>query len=281
VRVFAPAKVNLALHVVGRRDDGYHLLDSLVVFAGLGDWLEISAAPDTPELRLSVTGPRARGVPTDGGNLVWRAFDAFSQPSGVSIVLEKHLPHAGGIGGGSADAGAAIRGLSRLWDQPLPDRDTLLAIGADTPVCVASRPARMRGIGERLDPVPPLPPLWLVLVNPGVAVPTGPVFKALRSVVNAPMPEPDWTDAASFLSWLAETRNDLESAAARLVPEVRAVLDILRAQSACRCARMSGSGATCFGLFASEAEAEAAAHQIRADHPSWWAAAAPVLSEAS
>jgi 4-diphosphocytidyl-2-C-methyl-D-erythritol kinase len=185
VRYFAPAKVNLALHVTGRREDGYHLLDSLVVFAGVGDWLEIREAP---ELRLAVTGPRSGGVPTDRSNLVWRAAEAFGIDAGAAIALEKHLPHAGGIGGGSADAGAALRGLVELWDVAPPGLDALLAIGADTPVCAACAPARMRGIGDILDPVPPIPPLWLVLANPGVEVPTGPVFKALASVENAPMP---------------------------------------------------------------------------------------------
>lgn len=276
MRLFAPAKVNLALHVTGRRADGYHLLDSLVVFAGVGDWLEIGEAS---ELRLSVTGPRAAGVPADRRNLVWRAAEAFGRPRGAAIRLEKHLPHAGGIGGGSADAGAALRGLSALWDAPLPAMPDLLAIGADIPVCLGSRPARMRGIGEVLDPLPPIPPLWFVLVNPGVEVPTGPVFRALSGVDNPPMPEPDWSDAESLLDWLGETRNDLEPAACALVPEVRAVLDALAAEPGCRLARMSGSGGTCFGLFTEEAEAEGAAERL-AGHPGWWVAPAPVLREA-
>jgi 4-diphosphocytidyl-2-C-methyl-D-erythritol kinase len=179
VKVFAPAKVNLALHVTGRRDDGYHLLDSLVVFAGVGDWLDMAMAT---ELSLSVSGPRAAGVPTDRGNLVWRAAEAFGTDRGARIHLEKHLPHAGGIGGGSADAGATLRGLSALWGVALPDPQAVLSIGADMSVCAASMPARMRGIGDILDPVPPIPGLWIVLVNPGLEVPTGPVFKALATV---------------------------------------------------------------------------------------------------
>jgi 4-diphosphocytidyl-2-C-methyl-D-erythritol kinase len=217
VRYFAPAKVNLALHVTGRRDDGYHLLDSLVVFIGVGDWLDIRKAQG---LALSVSGPRAEGVPTDRGNLIWRAAEAFSVDRGAAIHLEKHLPHAAGIGGGSADAGAALCGLSELWDMPIPDRHALLSIGADIPVCVASKPARMRGIGDVLDPVPRIPPLWAVLVNPGIGVPTGPVFKALKSVENPALPNPDWADAEGFLSWLEMTRNDLEPAARALVPAI-------------------------------------------------------------
>lgn len=277
MRVFAPAKVNLALHVTGRRDDGYHLLDSLVVFAGVGDWLEIGPAK---ELSLSVNGPRAAGVPTDRSNLVWRAAEAFGGQNGAAIHLEKHLPHAGGIGGGSADAGAALRGLAGLWGAPIPDSDALLEIGADMPVCVVSAPARMRGIGERLDPVPALPPLWLVLVNPGVEVPTGPVFKALERVENAPMPEPNWDDAESFLDWLGHTRNDLEPAAKSLVPDVAETLAALSTRAGCRFARMSGSGATCFGLFTDEDAAITAAQELRRAKLNWWVEAAPVLAEA-
>ncbi|MDG4649008.1 4-(cytidine 5'-diphospho)-2-C-methyl-D-erythritol kinase [Roseibacterium sp. SDUM158017] len=277
MRIFAPAKVNLALHVTGRRDDGYHLLDSLVVFAGTGDWLDIAPAP---ELRFSVSGPRARGVPADASNLVWRAADAFRSGRGAAILLDKHLPHAGGIGGGSADAGAAMRGLAVLWGMPAPSLADQLAIGADIPVCLASRPARMRGIGEVLDPVPPMPGLWLVLVNPGVEVPTGPVFKALPAVDNAPMPVPAWTDAEGLIGWLRDTRNDLEDAACSLVPQVSDVLEALSRGGGCRLARMSGSGGTCFGLFTGEAEAREAAARLRGERPDWWVAAAPVLRDA-
>ncbi len=277
MRLFAPAKVNLALHVTGRRADGYKLLDSLVVFAAAGDWLEIE---DAPELRLSVTGPRAAGVPTDRSNLVWRAAEAFGARRGAAILLEKHLPHAGGIGGGSADAGAALRGLAALWGRPLPDMAELLAIGADVPACVESRPVRMRGIGERLDPVPALPPLWLVLVNPGVDVPTGAVFRALTSVQNPPMPDPCWKDADGLVEWLRGTRNDLEAAARGLVPEMAEVLAALAGEPACRLARMSGSGGTCFGLFTEESAASDAAGRLASRSPSWWVATAPVLTGA-
>jgi 4-diphosphocytidyl-2-C-methyl-D-erythritol kinase len=277
VRRFAPAKVNLALHVTGRRQDGYHLLDSLVVFAGVGDWLEIAPAPD---LRLSVTGPRAAGVPADRRNLVWRAAEAFGTDLGAAIRLDKHLPHAGGIGGGSADAAAALHGLSALWSLPLPDMAAQLAIGADLPVCVHGRPVRMRGIGEVLDPVPPLPPLWLVLVNPGVEVPTGPVFAALRSVANTAMPAPAWSDGDGFLAWLSATRNDLEGAAHGLVPEVGEVLEALSDDPGCRLARMSGSGGTCFGVFTDAGEAEAAAARLGSRRGGWWIEVAPVLAGA-
>ncbi len=277
MRQFAPAKVNLALHVTGRRDDGYHLLDSLVVFAAVGDWIDIRPSD---ALTLSVSGPRAAGVPTDSSNLVWRSAQAFGESRGATIHLEKHLPHAGGIGGGSADAGATLRGLAALWGQDMPDGDTLLAIGADIPVCAASDPARMRGIGDSLDPVPTIPPIWLVLVNPGVETPTGPVFKALESTDNTPMPTPEWSEAEELLTWLVQTRNDLEGPAKSLVPEVSHVLDTLSESKGCQLARMSGSGATCFGVFFEEKSALAAAKSIKQRRGSWWVEAANVLTQA-
>jgi 4-diphosphocytidyl-2-C-methyl-D-erythritol kinase len=277
VRVFAPAKVNLALHVTGRRDDGYHLLDSIVVFAGVGDWLKIEPAA---ELRLSVTGPLSAGVPADRRNLVWRAAEAFGAQHGAAIVLEKNLPHAGGIGGGSADAAAALRGLSELWGLPVPGAAQLLDIGADVPVCLESRPARMRGVGEVLDRLPPLPPLWLVLVSPGVAVPTGPVFQSMEVVNNPPLFMAEWQDADGFISWLSAARNDLEAIVRASVPEVDEVLRALAAESQCRLARMSGSGGTCFGLFTDETTARDAAARLSSRNGKWWVHAAPVLTEA-
>lgn len=271
VEGFAPAKVNLALHVTGRRDDGYHLLDSLVVFADVGD--RLTAMPDAA-LSLAVTGPRAAGVPTDAGNLVLRAAALLGAGRGARIVLEKHLPAAAGIGGGSSDAAAALRMLAQLWGLPLPDATAVLALGADVPVCLQARPARMRGIGEALGPLPPLPPLWLVLVNPGVPVPTGPVFAALASRDNAPLPPvlPSFGDAAALAAWLRTCRNDLEQPACTLVPVVGQVLSALAAQRGCLLARMSGSGATCFGLFAAAPEAAKAAAALRIAAPGWWVA---------
>jgi 4-diphosphocytidyl-2-C-methyl-D-erythritol kinase len=277
VRQFAPAKVNLALHVTGRRADGYHLLQSIVVFADTGDWLEIAPAP---RLSLRVTGPRAAGVPTDDRNLVWQAAMLFPRAPGAAITLEKHLPHAGGIGGGSADAAAALRGLADLWARPMPDAAAVLELGADLPVCLFGRPALMAGIGEVLTPLPPLPPLWLVLVNAGVAVPTGPVFKGLAQVENPAMPAiPDqgWADADDLALWLARARNDLEPPARQIVPVIDSVIAAIGGSADCLLARMSGSGGTCFGLFATEAAARAAAVALSADHPGWWVQAAATL----
>lgn len=277
VEGFAPAKVNLALHVTGRRADGYHLLDSFVVFAAVGDRLRAEPAE---HLTLEVTGPRAAGVPMDGTNLVLRAAAALGADRGARIVLDKHLPAAAGIGGGSSDAATALRVLAALWELPLPGDDAVLALGADVPVCLAGHAARMRGIGERLDRLPDLPPAWLVLVNPGVSVPTGPVFDGLASRDNPPMPElRPWPDATALAEWLREARNDLEPPARMVAPAIGDVIDRLAATDGCLLSRMSGSGATCFGLFASPTGASAAARAMRRARPDWWIADAAVMRD--
>jgi 4-diphosphocytidyl-2-C-methyl-D-erythritol kinase len=269
---FAPAKVNLALHVTGQRADGYHLLDSVVVFAGIGDQVSVSAAKD---LSLTIDGPCASGLSAGPDNLVLRAARAFGEVPGASITLTKVLPVSSGIGGGSADAAAALRALAALWKRPCPEAGGL---GADVPVCLAGRPARMQGIGERLSPLPPLPEgLALVLANPGVGVSTPEVFRALASKTNAPLPVPAWTDAASFTTYLRSCRNDLQAPALTLCPEIAPLLADLAALSDALMARMSGSGATCFALFASLADAERGAARLQRKRPSNWIVAAPIL----
>lgn len=280
---FAPAKVNLTLHVTGRRADGYHLLDSLVAFAGAGDRLRAAAAPG---LSLALAGPGAAGIPAGDDNLVLRAarlVQAWAgHAGGAALTLEKHLPPASGLGGGSADAAAAVRALAGLWGVPLPEAGALLKLGADVPVCLASRPVRMAGIGERLLACPALPPAWLVLANPRVETPTRAVFAALERADNPPMPArlPAWPDAAALAGWIGRMRNDLEAPALALVPAVGRVKAALAAQPGCLVARMSGSGATCFGLFATADAARAAAGRLRADAPGWWVAPAPLLADA-
>jgi len=266
IEVFAPAKVNLALHVTGRRADGFHLLDSLVAFAPVGDRLLLrpSAA-----LRLRVRGPEAAGVPEDGSNLVLRAAELLGPGSGADIVLEKCLPSASGIGGGSSDAAAALRGLARLRGQGLV-AEGLERLGADVPMCLDPRPARTRGIGEELSAVR-LPDLPAVLVNPRVEVSTPAVFKALLVKENPPLPEiPEFANTLQCLRWLAAQRNDLEVPAMGLAPEIAQVLAVLSASSGCHFARMSGSGATCFGLYETAEEAVSAAAEIAAAQPKWW-----------
>ncbi|SDY67986.1 4-diphosphocytidyl-2-C-methyl-D-erythritol kinase [Jannaschia faecimaris] len=252
---FAPAKINLTLHVTGRRADGYHLLDSLVAFADVGDKLTVA-----PGDGLTVTGLFAAGVPTDDSNLIRKALAL----AGVfrAVILDKQLPHPAGIGGGSSDAAAALR----LVGAELPV-GKILTLGADVPVCMAAQGARMRGVGEVVEPVA-LPPLHAVLINPGLPVPTPAVFRALVSPENAPMPDlPRWPDATSLVGWLAEQRNDLEPPALTVAPGIGDVLEALRGSGA-GLARMSGSGATCFGLYGSGADAAGAAARLA--HPDWW-----------
>lgn len=274
VTITAYAKVNLSLHVTGQRPDGNHLLDSLVVRVDVGDVLRITAA-DT--LQLIVDGPQAAGVPDDSRNLVVRAAQLIDAGTGrgATLHLTKNLPSAAGIGGGSADAAAVLLALSEHWGVPLPVNAS--ALGADVPVCLADTPQRMQGVGEILTPMSTLPPCWIVLVNPGIEVPTGTVFDALESKLNPAMPDtlPAFEDLPAFADWLADQRNDLEPPARAFVPEIATCLAAL---DDALLARMSGSGATCFGLYSTAEAASGAARRITAAEPAWWVANAKVLS---
>lgn len=265
----APAKVNLCLHVTGQRADGYHLLDTLVGFCAVGDVLALRPGP----LSLTLKGPESTGLTADDDNLILRA--ARLMGAEAAITLDKRLPVAAGIGGGSADAAAAMRGLAAMTGTPLPDAPEQL--GADLPMCLAATPLRAAGIGERLTPVT-LPPAHLVLANPRVPVSTPDVFRALECRKNPPLPDlPAWPDTAALADWLRDQRNDLEAPARSIAPVIGEVLDALGATKGCLMARMSGSGATCFGLYASAAEAKAAAASLPAN---WWRAAGPLLGPA-
>lgn len=261
---FAPAKVNLTLHVIGQRDDGYHLLDSLVTFADIGDYLTIEPACD---LSLSVIGPMAEGVPTDTSNLVMKAAQILHGQGG-HITLDKHLPAAAGIGGGSSDAAAALRILSDFWHCAIPENTALL--GADVPVCLNPVVQRMSGIGDVLTSGPVMPMIPAVLVNPKVHVPTPAIFKALKIKNNSPMPElPHQFDAISdVVEFLVECRNDLTVPATQLAPIIADVLEKIT-QTNAAFVQMSGSGATCFGLYDTQAEAAAAAEMLR-NTTDWW-----------
>ncbi|WP_103257610.1 4-(cytidine 5'-diphospho)-2-C-methyl-D-erythritol kinase [Tabrizicola aquatica] len=273
----APAKLNLCLHVTGRRADGYHLLDSLVVFASVGD--RVSAVPGQG-LSLRITGPESAGLVAEPDNLVLRAARAM-EISDAALVLEKILPVASGIGGGSADAAAALRALAALTGRDLPPPDRVLALGADVPVCLAGRPARMSGIGEVLAPLPPLPPLWCVLVNPRVPVPTPQVFGAMTRRENPPVPDlpaEALGSAEALAHWLAtQTRNDLTAPARAVAPVLAEVQAALETAPGCLLARMSGSGGTHFGLFDALATAEGAALDLRRAYPAWWVAEGNIL----
>ena len=275
----APAKVNLTLVVLGRRADGYHLLDSLVVFAGVGDRLTLTPGAS---LSLAVRGTTAEQAGPIEQNLVFKAARGLAQQiPGLKLgrfVLDKRLPVAAGLGGGSSDAAAALRLLARANRLKLSDRRLLKVargVGADVPVCVDPSPRRMRGIGDRLSTPLTIPKLAAVLVNPGVAVPTREVFAMLGlqpggELAGAPRARALPRDHAALIEFLAGLRNDLEPAAIKLQPVIARVLDALRRQDSCQLARMSGSGATCFGLFSSTRAAAKAARSLSAAQPRWW-----------
>ncbi|UOA28120.1 4-(cytidine 5'-diphospho)-2-C-methyl-D-erythritol kinase [Pseudosulfitobacter sp. DSM 107133] len=267
LRVFAPAKINLTLHVTGRRADGYHLLDSLVVFADVGD--EVHLRPATA-VSLDVDGAEGAQVPAGEDNLVLRVARLFPDIA-VALTLTKDLPVASGIGGGSADAAAVWRGLCRMAGQG-GDASDLLALGADIPVCVPAQTARMQGIGDVVTPLEGLPEVHVVLANPRVAVSTPQIFKALIQKDNAPMPAalPDFADAAALCRWLATQRNDLQAPAEAIAPQIAQTRQALAALRGCLLARMSGSGATCFGVFASAGAASDGAAMLAAAQPGWW-----------
>lgn len=285
VRRIAAAKINLYLHITGRRADGYHCLDSMVAFAAIGDL--VTAAP-ADEISLRIEGPMAAGLgPATEDNLVYRAAralaDAGGVDSGAALTLVKHLPVASGLGGGSADAAAALQALRVLWKLSIDDDELKrigLALGADVPVCLGGRATVMTGVGEKLDDLAALPDCHLVLVNPGVAVSTAEVFGGLAGgATNSPPPIGAFSDMADFLSMLEQRGNDLEPPAMRIAPVIDAVLQSLKAHPECRLARMSGSGATCFGLYEDETSAVICADQIMRDHPQWWVAVTRLVSD--
>jgi 4-diphosphocytidyl-2-C-methyl-D-erythritol kinase len=272
VREFGAAKVNLFLHVLGRRPDGYHDLDSLVVFAAVGDEIELAASH---ERVVSVEGRFADAVSNDASNIALRAVellgDAVGRHDGVHIRIVKNVPVAAGLGGGSADAAAVLRGLARLWEigPSMAFPAVAQALGADVPVCLRSQAARMTGIGDMVEALEPGDSLALVLVNCGAPLATADVFAACKTY-GAGAADHDTDD---LTAWVIEGRNDLEAAAIALVGGVGQTLDVLRGQQGCLVARMSGSGATCFGLFGSTAAAAAGAVAIAAAHPTWWVVA--------
>jgi 4-diphosphocytidyl-2-C-methyl-D-erythritol kinase len=283
---FAPAKINLFLHVGERRPDGFHELESLAIFVDIGDTLVFEAA-DT--LSLTIDGPFGEGLSAGDDNLVLRAARALAvradHKGGAKITLTKRLPVASGIGGGSADAAAALRGLVHLWnlDDIGPDRSREVAatLGSDVPVCVESRTAWMEGRGEIVTMARGVRPLRIVLVNPRVAVPTGPVFATLetRTGTGTQRERMEYDgDVWGLTDFLAATTNDLEAPALKLAPVIGDVLAALKAQPQVMLARMSGSGATCFALFETDEAADAAADAIAAAHPEWWVQAARVMN---
>jgi 4-diphosphocytidyl-2-C-methyl-D-erythritol kinase len=280
----APAKINLTLRVLGRRADGYHELESLVAFAGVGDALTFAPGG---ALTLAVSGPTAQAAGDNADNLVLKAARALAgRIAGLTLggfALSKRLPVAAGLGGGSADAAAALRLLARANGVALDDprlMQAAQATGSDVPVCLDPKPRLMRGVGDVLSAPLDLPRLFAVLVNPGVAVSTRDVFAALNLAsvpasggASSPTPlvSEGWGgEPTAFVAALARERNDLEAPAIELEPAIANVLAVLQALPGCRLARMSGSGATCFGLFPTNAAAAAAARTLRVGYPQWW-----------
>jgi 4-diphosphocytidyl-2-C-methyl-D-erythritol kinase len=286
VRRAAPAKINLYLHVVGRRPDGFHLLDSLIAFAGVHDTV---VAAKANALTLAVEGPFAAALSGEADNLVLRAARALADAAGVrpwaALRLVKRLPVASGIGGGSADAAAALLAAGELWRVTHKSgalAKLALKLGADVPVCLAGKAAQVGGIGETIDAPPPLPRAPLVLVNPRVPLPTPAVFRARGGPFSKPAPLTSAPrDARDLAEALKARRNDLTAAATGLVPEIATILAALEAQPGCLLARMSGSGATCFALFARDDDARVAAAALRAAKPGWWVAASELLSDSA
>lgn len=277
----APAKLNLSLHVIGRRDDGYHLLDSLVAFTELGDTIE---AADAAELSLVIDGPFGGTLSAAGDeNLVLRSArllaDRLDRPAHARLRLTKRLPVASGIGGGSSDAAATLLALAELWNARLDHEELAglgLRLGADVPVCLAQVPARLQGIGEHVSPLPGLPETPVLLVNPNRGLSTPTVFKARHGTFapafNSALLKKPLAGVGDLVRLLRSLGNGLTDAAISLMPEIRRILDVLEAAPGSLLARMSGSGATCFALFEDDAAAARAAQEISVSNPNWWVA---------
>jgi len=275
-REFAPAKINLYLHITGQRADGYHTLDSLIAFANIGDVIEARAAD---ELSLRIVGPNAGALHAAAAdNLALRAARALRDrcvvTRGARLTLRKNLPVAAGIGGGSADAAATLRALIRLWRIKPAERvlaSLALSLGADVPACLRGRAVFAGGIGERLAAAPSLPSAAIVLINPGIGLPTPHVFAARQGPFStAQRFRAAPRDFRALAALIAERRNDLTDAAVQLCPPVAEILARLAEASGCLVARMSGSGATCYGIFDGSAAAARAARRIGVEHPDWW-----------
>lgn len=274
--MLAPAKINLALHVTGQRPDGYHLLDTLVAFADFGDRVSVSAA-DTNSFACS--GPRAAPELDTADNLCLRARDALRAAfpdmsrDPVAIGLDKRLPVASGVGGGSSDCATTLKLLAAHWKLPIDvNKLAMIAmpLGADLPMCLQAAPLIARGIGEQIERLTEFPELHLVLANPGVAVATPDIFRRLTNKSNQPLPPlPAQRDAATIIAWLDATRNDLQAPAISLAPLIGDCLAAL-GHTGAQFVRMSGSGATCFGIYSDRQTADLAAQEILRQHPGWF-----------
>jgi 4-diphosphocytidyl-2-C-methyl-D-erythritol kinase len=288
VTEFAPAKINLFLHVGDKGADGYHAIASLAVFADIGDTL---AATRADELSLRCDGPFGASLSAGPDNLVMRAAVTLQRLAlsrrhavkGAQLTLTKRLPLASGLGGGSADAAAVLRLLPRLWTMQVSDaaRDEIaLSLGADVPVCLASRASWMEGRGARLSSAPQFPPLHMVLVNPGIEVSTTEVFRHIQHRTGARLPDAPnaFNTVHELADWLKLQRNDLEAPAIRIAPQISECLAALRDAQGCLLARMTGSGATCFGIFPEEILASQTALKLKSTHSTWWTPAVRAIA---
>lgn len=280
--IFAPAKINLYLHVTGRLDNGYHTLDSLVSFADIGDVITIEPSSDF-SFHLEgpfagAFGPKERDESPNSSNLavraMWMLAQAAQKHPHLKITLTKNLPLSSGLGGGSSNAASVLWGLCEWWgiSHQAPYLPGLMAtLGADVPVCLKCQPTRMRGIGEILDAVPPMPEIAIVLINPGKPCPTGQVFAHFAGEFHDPTPLPESIETVDGLLDILKTRNNqLLDSAIQIVPEIVNVIQAMEIQDGCKLARLSGSGATCFGLFETEGQAATAAAEIADENPDWW-----------
>ena len=273
IRVSAPAKINLCLHVLGQRPDGLHMLDSLVVFLECGEWVELRKAAQTT---LRIIGPQLENMHLTEDNLVLRAAHLFPAGCATEIILHKTMPIASGIGGGSADAAATLKAMGQLWELPLPRIAEQLALGADVPACMESKPVLMQGVGDLISTVQNIPPLYVCLVNSGEAVSTALIFNQLMSKSN-PALDPIPNAHSDWLYWLTQQRNDLQSPAIMAEPVIASVLCQLQEHNPIF-SRMSGSGASCFAIFETLEAAKTCAQEIKHSHPSWWTATGPFIT---
>ena len=275
LRLLAPAKLNFFLHITGKRVDGYHLIESLAGFTEFGDMVEFS---DASELSLALDGPFASSLKADNDNLVLRAARALQlhcgQARGARIVLHKHIPMGAGLGGGSSDAAAALKGLAQLWQLSIPEAELqrlALPLGSDVPVCLQQKTAWVSGIGEYVRPVDIKIAGWILLLNPAIALLTADVYRRFSAPfrpASAPLPSLSGFDA--LVAAMQLRHNDLEAPAIALLPVIAEQLSLLRSTDGCKIARMSGSGATCYALYDNKQQAELAAHTIQSKQPSWW-----------
>ena len=277
----ASAKVNLCLQIVGQKSNGFHLLDSIVGFTEFGDHLSFK---ESDVLELTVQGAFSDQIPVDKSNLILKAAELLRTlnniKTGAHITLSKNLPPSAGLGGGSSDAAATIRGLSRLWGTDLPDIDDLMKIGSDLPVCIHQKTQHMKGFGEVLEEINTFPNLPILLVNPLKKVSTQTVFRMLQNKKNPPLSEYEklFQEKKDWINWLLLQRNDLMEPAVKVEPVISEVLRLISKQISVEKVSMSGSGATCFGIFENKHDCDLAMKRVRLERPDWWSVSTEIIS---